>query len=423
MADITAQLTKIRTENPAYGTEMRAWIADALEIVADETVLAGTSTPIANNTDLDVLSTEEDYYCDSTTICNSLLNCPVTTRVFSLSVRKSAETGSRRTQLLMAHSTTSSTLYGAGAVTIWVRSRYNASTWGPWRQVLTSGNTFLEVHPETSASHSVRTVTIDGVTSWDDLLNKPLFIKAATYSNSNPATLTINNLPAKSLYFADGSATGGVSATPLCSWVRSDQVYCVVWTGRYLVVVTSQPERGSTSTPGLLKLIDSVDSSSITDAATPKSIKTVNDALKAHIAEEITVKTGTWVPTIAIGSMVLTGHGTYVRHGQMVTVDFRVGALSASFTASEDTIFSITGLPFSSEASYSGGFGGGGVIHVPTAVVPIGSSPNGFLLAHNSADIEPQLLVNGSTANITIAKGSLLNFYFAGSISYRTDDD
>ena len=132
------------------------------------------------------------------------------------------------------------------------------------------------VWTETSSSTTTRTVTIDDVTSWNDVLNKPLYIKAATYGTNTATTLNINGLGAKTMYFPNISSSG-VATTPQYYWVRTAQVYCIVWTGTYLVVTNMQVQNATTSYAGITTLVNSVASTSTTAAAVPNSVKIAYD--------------------------------------------------------------------------------------------------------------------------------------------------
>lgn len=133
------------------------------------------------------------------------------------------------------------------------------------------------VYAETSSSQATRTITIPDITSWDDVLGVPLFIRATAFGTTTTTTLNINGLGAKTIYFPSGTNSDVVTTPSSNLWVRLGQVYCVVWTGTYLVILNPQVKDATTAEKGVVQLTNSVASTSTTTAATPNSVKQAYD--------------------------------------------------------------------------------------------------------------------------------------------------
>lgn len=140
------------------------------------------------------------------------------------------------------------------------------------------------VFKETSSSSTTRTVTIDGVTSWDDVKNIPLNIQATTYGTTSVSTLNINSLGAKSIYFPSGTGNSVTTTPSGYYWVRTNGIYTVVWDGTYLKILNPQVRDASTSYKGVVQLSSSVSDTSTSKAATPSAVKAAYDL--ANTAKE-----------------------------------------------------------------------------------------------------------------------------------------
>ena len=104
------------------------------------------------------------------------------------------------------------------------------------------------VYSETSTSTATaRAISIPGVTSYDDLLNKPVFIRSnvAGTADSN-VNLNVNTLGSKAVYMptAPGSDIG-VSSSRI--WIGASGIYCVVYDGTKFVLADTALAKGSTN--------------------------------------------------------------------------------------------------------------------------------------------------------------------------------
>ncbi len=144
------------------------------------------------------------------------------------------------------------------------------------------------VFSETSASTTIRTVSIEGVQSWNDVKNIPLNIKAHTYGDTNESTLNINNLGAKNIYFPSISSSGFTTIPISNLWVRNNGIYTVVWDGTYLKILNPQLIQASTEYKGIVQLTDSTSSTSKTMAATANSLKKAYDLADGKANKEHT---------------------------------------------------------------------------------------------------------------------------------------
>ena len=101
--------------------------------------------------------------------------------------------------------------------------------------VLMRGNkrVFETPNVETSSSGSVRTVSIYGVTSYNDIIDCLIPIKSNAAGTTGINTLNINNLGALDIkYFKNGIK----SPIDISNWVASDQIYYVYYDGTDFVL-------------------------------------------------------------------------------------------------------------------------------------------------------------------------------------------
>lgn len=93
-------------------------------------------------------------------------------------------------------------------------------------EALKSG-AFSKVYAETSTSSTTRTISIDDVTSYQDIINKPLFILSKAQGTIS-ATLKINNLQALPIK-SPSSSSDNLTSTLKDYWVNTNQVYVVLY--------------------------------------------------------------------------------------------------------------------------------------------------------------------------------------------------
>lgn len=118
---------------------------------------------------------------------------------------------------------------------IGVESSDGNVTWGEWHvnnpESLTS-RTYVE---NTGSTATVRTITINGITSLDQVKDKVIFIKSLTSGSASATTLNINSLGAKQIRINRNSA---LSTSLIPNWVRKDQVYSVSYDGTYFNILS-----------------------------------------------------------------------------------------------------------------------------------------------------------------------------------------
>lgn len=189
---------------------------------------------------------------------------------------------------------------------------------------------------ETSGSTTVRTVTISGVTSWNDVLNIPLNIKASLYGTTTASTLNINGLGTKYIYFPNPTSTG-VTTAPPPYWIRTGEVYTVVWTGAYLVIQNPQVKRASTTDVGVTLLSSSVSSTSVDTAANSFAVKTVQDAVnKEYYASGLRIICGTKVVVPTSNS---AGHVLFTNFKQTYGATASVAVTNGDHEAYSEVVF------------------------------------------------------------------------------------
>jgi len=200
------------------------------------------------------------------------------------------------------------------------------------------------VWTETSNSASTRTVNIDGVTSWDDVLRMPLYIQAGASGTLATTTLNINGLGAKPIYFPSGDGDGSTNTPLVHGWVRTGQAYCVVWDGTSLRLLNPQMRDASVDYKGIVRLVDSVESDSITDAATPNSVKTVKEA--ANTAKENATYYGTCATAASTVAKVVVCSGFALTVGVRIAVKFTYAntALSPTINVNGTGAYTLTRL-------------------------------------------------------------------------------
>jgi len=165
----------------------------------------------------------------------------------------------------------------------------------------------LSVYDETSTSTAVRAATIPGITRYDDILNIPIYIKAATYGASSSPTLNINGLGVKQITFPN--LTGGdLNLGPLLYWVREGGIYCVVYNGSRFVLLNQQVMEATVSYRGVVRLNDDIDSTSITTAATANSVRQAYEKATSTLVSATLTAAG-WTGSAAPYSQVLSVNG------------------------------------------------------------------------------------------------------------------
>ena len=174
-------------------------------------------------------------------------------------------------------------------------------------EIIDNIGTTLTVHSETSTSAAVRAATIPGITSYDDILNIPIYIKAATYGASSSPTLNINGLGVKQITFPN--LTGGdLNLGPLLYWVREGGIYCVVYNGSRFVLLNQQVMEATVSYRGVVRLNDDIDSTSITTAATANSVRQAYEKATSTLVSATLTAAG-WTGSAAPYSQVLSVNG------------------------------------------------------------------------------------------------------------------
>ena len=89
------------------------------------------------------------------------------------------------------------------------------------------------IQEENSSTTTAKVISIYGVTSYSDIENVPIQIKAITLGEAS-ATLNVNNLGAKAIKVSDD----GPLINVLDGWVSQNQIYTVVYMGGYFVLAT-----------------------------------------------------------------------------------------------------------------------------------------------------------------------------------------
>lgn len=119
---------------------------------------------------------------------------------------------------------------------IGVESSDGTVTWGEWHvnnpESLTS-RTYVE---NTGSTATVRTITINGITSLDQLKDKVIFIKALNVGSASVTTINVNNLGAKQIRM---NRSSGLSTGLISNWVRAGQIYSVSYDGTYFNLLSS----------------------------------------------------------------------------------------------------------------------------------------------------------------------------------------
>lgn len=118
---------------------------------------------------------------------------------------------------------------------IGVESSTGTVTWSSWYISNTeslASRTYVE---NTGSTATVRTITINGITSLSQIKDKVIFIKALTAGSASATTLNINSLGAKQIRINRNS---GLSTSLIADWVRAGQVYSVSYDGTYFNVLS-----------------------------------------------------------------------------------------------------------------------------------------------------------------------------------------
>lgn len=134
---------------------------------------------------------------------------------------------------------------------------------------------------ENTTTPTLRILNIDGVTSYEDLLFVPLYIRAYTQGSDLAASIDINNLGAKNIVFPTLDAS--TMAQGKYNWTRENGIYSVAYDGTNFCILSFYPQMATTTQYGLTKLNDTVTSTSTVEAATANAVRVANtNALTAQ---------------------------------------------------------------------------------------------------------------------------------------------
>ena len=184
---------------------------------------------------------------------------------------------------------------------------------------------------ETSSSVSLRTVSIPGLTSYSQLLNIPLTIRANANGAAGAVSVNINALGTRTVSFPD--IGGALSAAAPDGWVATGQDYTVTFNGTGFIISSVNSVGASVSRAGLVQLNNSVTSTSETQAATPKAVKQAYDFVLTRPSEapadgaQYGRQNGAW-------TVITGGGGGTSDHSQLTNRNI----------ANQHTIGAVTGL-------------------------------------------------------------------------------
>lgn len=98
---------------------------------------------------------------------------------------------------------------------------------------------------ENDTTSTARHILIPGITSYDELTGSVIPIKAYIDGTSGATTITINNLQPVNLKLYYNSS---VPESPHHSWIKTGQVYNIVYTGTYFTTVGIVPSTADSYT-------------------------------------------------------------------------------------------------------------------------------------------------------------------------------
>lgn len=117
-----------------------------------------------------------------------------------------------------------------------VESEDGSVTWSSWYVSNTESLVSRTYVENTGSTATSRNITINSITSLEQLKDKVIFIKALNTGTSSVSTINVNNLGAKQIRI---NRNAGSSTSLISGWVRAGQVYSVSYDGTYFNLLSS----------------------------------------------------------------------------------------------------------------------------------------------------------------------------------------
>ena len=165
---------------------------------------------------------------------------------------------------------------------------------------------------ETSSANSLRTISIPGITNYSQLLNIPIVIRSNVNGAAGTVSVNINSLGVKSVSFPDDD--GVLADIARDGWVAVGQDYTVTFNGVSFIISSVNSVGATVSRAGLVRLNNSVTSTSEMQAATAKAVKTVYDLTLTKPGDapndgaQYGRQNGTWTPITGGGGGGTSDH-------------------------------------------------------------------------------------------------------------------